>query len=199
MVRCVVICIPCCVNTDRIDFFRDQSGFHKSQFRSAVGIAGFLQHAQSGDLPGFHSHRGVWKGCTTSANEVVSGSIGALSIWLIIISRGSLYTASILAVSNFIVSAAWLQINFRGLIRQISKRQETTGLPQVSWREEILPMQWRIALSWMSGYFIYQLINPLLFKYQSSAVAGQMGMSQSISNIALGISIAWISTKFPTY
>ena len=124
---------------------------------------------------------------------------GALSIWLIIISRGSLYTASILAVSNFIVSAAWLQINFRGLIRQISKQREATGLPQVSWREEILPMQWRIALSWMSGYFIYQLINPLLFKYQSSAVAGQMGMSQSISNIALGISIAWISTKFPTY
>jgi len=70
---------------------------------------------------------------------------------------------------------------------------------QISWRAEILPMQWVIALSSICGFLVSQLFNPLLFHYQSPAEAGKMGMSMSIANVALVFSLAWISTKFPTY
>ena len=47
-------------------------------------------------------------------------------------------------------------------------------------------MQWKIAISWTSGYLAFQLFTPLLFRYQNATVAGQMGMTIYISNIALG-------------
>jgi len=37
------------------------------------------------------------------------------------------------------------------------------GPYEVDYKNEIFPLQWRIGLSWISGYFIFQLINPLLF------------------------------------
>lgn len=65
----------------------------------------------------------------------------------------------------------------------------------VGWRAEIWPFQWRIAISWICGYFIFQLFNPVLFAYQGPVVAGQMGMSLSISASIGAVAMAWINTK----
>jgi len=60
---------------------------------------------------------------------------------------------------------------------------------------EVWPFQWRIALSWISGYFIFQIFNPILFKYWGPVAAGQMGMTLTISGSLQALSIAWVSTK----
>lgn len=124
---------------------------------------------------------------------------GVVSVWIIIFLHGGLLAASALAFSNFLVSAVWIAKDFRGLAEQLWRSSREAGGYEISWRGEVLPMQWRIAVSWVSGYLIYQLFNPLLFKYQSPAVAGQMGMSMSVANIVLSTSMAWISTKTPFY
>lgn len=124
---------------------------------------------------------------------------GALCVWTVIVANGGLLAAAILAGINFAVSIGWSYRNFKGLWWQTVREKDTLPSVHLAWRKEILPMQWRIALSWMSGYLISQLFNPLLFRYQGATVAGQMGMSMSIANVALTISVAWISTKFPMY
>jgi hypothetical protein len=124
---------------------------------------------------------------------------GAFAVWGMILSGGGLLAAAVLAASNLAVSLFWLWQNFSGLIRQFVGKRDLNLVAHISWRAEILPMQWRIGLSWMSGYLATQLFNPLLFHYQGAAVAGLMGMSITIANVALTISIAWISTKFPLY
>lgn len=124
---------------------------------------------------------------------------GAFAVWGMILSGGGLLAAAVLAASNLAVSLFWLRRNFPGLILQFLGMRDAQLVAHISWRSEILPMQWRIALSWMAGYVATQLFNPLLFHYQGAAVAGLMGMSITIANVALTISIAWISTKFPLY
>jgi len=124
---------------------------------------------------------------------------GAFFIWMVILSNGSLLAASVMAGSNFVVSAVWIFMNSRGLLRQVLGTDTVIHTEQISWRVEILPMQWRIALSSICGFLVSQLFNPLLFHYQSPADAGKMGMSMSIANVALAFSLAWIATKFPTY
>lgn len=124
---------------------------------------------------------------------------GAFSIWVVIVSNGSLLAASVLAGSNFVVSVVWIYTNFRGLLRQVLRTDAVIHDCQISWRAEILPMQWRIALSSICGFLVSQLFNPLLFHYQSPADAGKMGMSMSIANVALAFSLSWIATKFPIY
>jgi hypothetical protein len=69
----------------------------------------------------------------------------------------------------------------------------------MNWRQEIWPFQWRIALSWISGYLAFQLFSPLLFVTYGPVAAGQMGMSLQIIGAMNGAAMAWITTKAPTY
>jgi O-antigen/teichoic acid export membrane protein len=69
----------------------------------------------------------------------------------------------------------------------------------INWKTEIWPLQWKIALSWLSGYFIFQLFTPVLFAYRGAVEAGQLGMSFSVVNALMSISMAWMSTKAPQF
>lgn len=68
---------------------------------------------------------------------------------------------------------------------------------KVSYMKEIFPFQWRIALSWISGYFIFQLFNPVLFASEGAKVAGQMGMTMAALNGLQALTQSWINTKVP--
>lgn len=70
---------------------------------------------------------------------------------------------------------------------------------KIDWKKEVLPYQWRIALSWISGYFIFQLFNPILFVTQGPVVAGQMGMSMSIVQGVSTLANSWVKTKVPSF
>lgn len=67
----------------------------------------------------------------------------------------------------------------------------------VDYFKEIFPYQWKIALSWVSGYFIFQLFNPVIFATDGPAAAGQMGITLAALNGVLSLSISWINTKVP--
>ncbi len=70
---------------------------------------------------------------------------------------------------------------------------------RVSYLKEIFPFQWKIALSWISGYFIFQMFNPVLFATDGAVVAGQMGMTLTALNAIQAFSMSWVSTKIPLY
>ena len=73
------------------------------------------------------------------------------------------------------------------------------GDKHVNYRLEIFPYQWKIALSWVSGYFIFQLFNPVLFATEGAIVAGQMGMTLTVLNSIMALAFSWISTKVPAF
>lgn len=69
----------------------------------------------------------------------------------------------------------------------------------VSYMKEIFPYQWRIALSWISGYFIFQLFNPVLFATEGAVIAGKMGMTLTALSAIQAFSMSWLNTKVPIY
>ena len=69
----------------------------------------------------------------------------------------------------------------------------------ISYTKEIFPYQWKIALSWVSGYFIFQLFNPVLFASEGAVVAGQMGMTLQALNAIQAFAMSWQNTKVPLY
>lgn len=101
---------------------------------------------------------------------------------------GTLVSVSILSVSIF--------TEFLPVLRNI---YFTAIKEKVSYRNEIFPFQWKIALSWISGYFIFQLFNPVLFATEGAVVAGQMGMTLTALNAILGFTMSWVTTKIPTF
>ena len=68
---------------------------------------------------------------------------------------------------------------------------------RVAYLKEVFPYQWRIALSWISGFFIFQLFNPVLFANEGAVVAGQMGMTIAALNGVQALTLSWINTKVP--
>ncbi|MCX7089216.1 MAG: hypothetical protein NTV00_14335 [Methylococcales bacterium] len=95
------------------------------------------------------------------------------------------------------ITLVWLAGNYRWFLIDLLKHR--SKLPGMSWRHEIWPFHWRIALSWMSGYFIFNLFNPLLFATHGSKLAGQMGISLQIISTLNGTALVWINTKAPIF
>jgi O-antigen/teichoic acid export membrane protein len=69
----------------------------------------------------------------------------------------------------------------------------------ISWREEIWPFQWRVAVTWASSYFIFQFFNPVLFAYTGPVIAGRMGMSLNICASLTALAQSWVNTKAPRF
>ncbi|MBI3144819.1 MAG: hypothetical protein HYZ18_06030 [Pseudogulbenkiania sp.] len=97
-------------------------------------------------------------------------------------------------VINALCSARWYQ---KSTARRMLSDPIPTGSAAIHWRTEILPFQWRIAVSWISGYFIFQLFNPLIFAYQSPVAAGQIGFSMAVFSSIVTLSMSWINAKVP--
>ena len=85
------------------------------------------------------------------------------------------------------------------LIRIIHNLWTTVVYEKVDYMKEIFPYQWKIATSWISGYFIFQLFNPVLFATEGAVVAGQMGMTLQALNAINAFSMSWINTKIPLF
>jgi len=119
--------------------------------------------------------------------------LSSLGLWLTLISHGGLFASPVVETVNVGVALAWIIIGYRRFF-QVLLRSDVSGSP-LNWGKEVWPFQWRIALSWLSGYFIFQIFNPVLFATRGPVVAGQMGMSITLCNALLGVSIAWMSTK----
>lgn len=70
---------------------------------------------------------------------------------------------------------------------------------RVSYWNEIFPYQWKIALSWISGYFIFQLFVPVLFVTEGAVIAGKMGLTLQALSAIQSLSLSWMNTKVPLF
>lgn len=134
--------------------------------------------------------------------EVLGGIGGTLLAWLIIISNGGLYAVSSIGFANLLIGITYFIFKKPKLLFLVFKRHKENKIEvvkRISWWAEIWPMQWRIAFSWIAGFFIFQLFTPVLFHFRGPIVAGQMGMTLSLVNAMIGVSAAWMQTKSPIF
>lgn len=73
------------------------------------------------------------------------------------------------------------------------------GAAAVDWRKEIFPLQLRVALTWMAGFFVTSFFTPVLFHFHGAAPAGQWGMTWSMFSMVTGISLTWVSSRAPQF
>lgn len=120
-----------------------------------------------------------------------------LSVWVGLFLGCKLYVAGFGYLATVIV---WIiGVKKQGLFPVLTKLWKVTIFERVDYWREIFPYQWKIALSWVSGYFIYHLFNPVLFATEGAVVAGQMGMTLQALNAISAMSMSWLNTKVPLY
>jgi hypothetical protein len=124
--------------------------------------------------------------------RLAQAACSSILAWAALCTHHGLFAPAMIVSGQALAGAAWLFSRRRFLLGLLRHR---VGANKVGWRTEIWPFQWRIAISWLCGYFIFQLFNPVLFAYQGPIAAGQMGMSLSIVISMGGVAIAWMNTK----
>lgn len=68
---------------------------------------------------------------------------------------------------------------------------------RLNWMKDIFPLQWRFALSTISGFFIFQIMNLFTFKYQGAIISGKLGLTLSIVNGLTTVSMVWFGSRAP--
>jgi hypothetical protein len=120
--------------------------------------------------------------------------LGSGLAWVALATHHGLYAPAMVIMGQVAVGLVFILFSrFRLLLKSLLFY--STYQHHVGWRHEIFPFQWRIAISWLCGYFIFQIFNPVLFKFQGPVAAGQMGMSLSIAGSIGAVAIAWMGTK----
>jgi hypothetical protein len=116
---------------------------------------------------------------------------GSVLAWTALLLHHGLYAPALLIAGQALAGSTWLASQRKLLLHLF--RFDTAG-NRITWNE-VWPFQWRIAISWLCGYFISQLFNPILFVYWGAAAAGQMGMSLTLMNAISSVALAWVYTK----
>ena len=115
---------------------------------------------------------------------------------LALIAGAGIYASALGAAFSLLFSVGYLVWRWRHFLRQFLARPQHG---EVSWAKEIWPFQWRIAVSWMSGYFVFDLINPIAFYFCGPVAAGQLGMSFQLIRMISNVALQWIYTKAPRF
>lgn len=84
---------------------------------------------------------------------------------------------------------------FKFLTNIYSTKQSST----FNYKIDILPYQFKIGISWISGYFIYQIINPLVFKFQGAENAGKYGLTFAIFSGIQSVGLVFVATSIPRW
>ncbi len=118
-------------------------------------------------------------------------------MWISIISGAALWTTSLSILVTLAFSITYLSIKHANFMKTLVFTQVKTRT--INWYNDIFPFQWRIALSWISGYFCFNLFTPILMKYHGSIIAGQMGLTWNVITYIGLVSAAWFQPKIPSF
>jgi O-antigen/teichoic acid export membrane protein len=127
---------------------------------------------------------------------LVTSFFSNIAIWIALYLGLNIWALGIGGAINILISlylfftseySLWMQI-FRTKVKN-----------QHNWLRKTLPLQWRYAISWASGYFIFQFIVPVAMIYAGADVAGKLGLSLVVARAVQTMANSWGSTKIPQF
>jgi len=124
--------------------------------------------------------------------RMVQAAIVLVLSWGAIAAGRGLYACAMVNVGWIVVCLVFFARRHR-LLRSLLSF--ATGEHNISWRKEIWPFQWKIAVSWFCSYFAVQIFTPILFVFRSPQEADRMGLSLSIVGYLPILALCWITPK----
>lgn len=144
--------------------------------------------------------------------QTIQNVLGTLLLWAVFWRHGGLLAAPASLSLVIVLGAVWLWRRQTGFLQDLLRRSGSRGVrsenpedgeePEVAglgWRQEVWPLQWKLALSGLAGFLISQPFTLLLGLVRGPVAAGQMGLSLTIMGSIAGISIGWLTTKSATF
>jgi hypothetical protein len=143
----------------------------------------------------------VLEGCGLVAEIAIMrfGQIttATLLMWAVLWRGGALLALVAVKAAEVAWTLGWIVRRRRAVVRDLLRTPHQVD--RIDWRDEVWPLQWRTALTWISSILITPLFNPLLFAFRGPAEAGRMGLSISIIAAINTVGLAWVNARAPTF
>ncbi len=140
------------------------------------------------------------EGCNQVANinlfRLIRAVLCTMALWLALAVGGGLWVAPVWVGVGWLVNLTFLFLRYRPFFQPFLSPPASA---RMSWRSEMWPMQWRLALGGLVSYLAFSLFNPVMFRYYGAIVAGQMGMTWQVIIALQGVALAWVCTKVPRF
>lgn len=119
-------------------------------------------------------------------------TVSVAASWTAMLSHHGLFSPAMVLLGQGFVASILLYSRRKLLIPLLRVHVVDQG---ISWKREVWPFQWKIAVSWLCDYFIFQLFTPVLFAFRGPEEAGRMGLSMNIVTQLSAMMLAWMTTK----
>jgi hypothetical protein len=147
--------------------------------------------------PGLAVMEGCGKVGQVARLRLVQSVLGYACLWATLLSGAGLWAATAVPVVSAVCTGYWLKAH-GNMLRWLSSRAIELQ-NQLRWRTDVLPLQWRIALSWASGYLIFNLFTPMVFSHHGAVEAGRLGMALTVFSAITTIGMSWVNAKAPNF
>jgi len=142
----------------------------------------------------------VMEGCNQIASiysfRLLQGVLSSVAVIACVLLGYGVWALGAGAIVRLICAVAFVAAKHRVFIAQLL----ATPTPErIDWRTELWPFQWRIAVSWLCGYFIFSIFTPVMFHYFGPKVAGQTGMTLTLAMAIEALAYPWIGTRVPQF
>jgi hypothetical protein len=129
---------------------------------------------------------------TVARTRLFQSVASALAAWTAMITHHGLFAPALVLFGQSAVAGALLWSRRSLLWPLLRMHVRNLG---ISWGSEVWPFQWKIAVSWLCDYFIFQLFTPVIFAFRGPAEAGRMGLSMNIVTQMSAMMLVWMTTK----
>lgn len=113
---------------------------------------------------------------------------------VVLVTGGNIYALAF----GMIISSSSIFVLFLGKFKNILK--QLLGVSKnlsYNWKIEIVPLFIKYAISWSSGYFIFQIYTPLMHYFHGPVYSGKVGITLTLAGAIFNISYIWMYTIVP--
>lgn len=125
-----------------------------------------------------------------------SSIAGVISMTIGLMSGHGLFAVCLASLVPLVMSMVYLSCGWGNFFKSFFATP-THGV--ISWSQEIWPFQWKIAVSWICGYFIFSGINPIVFRLEGAEAAAQIGFALQLTRVVATAAGSWSVTRLPEF
>jgi O-antigen/teichoic acid export membrane protein len=143
--------------------------------------------------PGLAILEGCGRVAEVARFRTINDVIAYLGFWLCLGLGYGLLAFPVLVTIRVLLSVAWLVRVAYAPWRDLKNRKAA----RIDWRQEVWPMQWRIAVSWSSGFAMFQLANPIAYQSLGPTAAGKIGITLAATSAITSLAVATVTARIP--
>jgi O-antigen/teichoic acid export membrane protein len=128
---------------------------------------------------------------------LTTGIAAGMAGWVAILLGANLYALVVVSLVTAAVNLCLMTSQCRPFLRLFRWNFSGTAGGGISWRHEFWPQQWRIGISWLCSYCMFQSFVPIAFRLQGAEAAGKLGVTLQIYNAVNIVASSFLTSGGP--